>query len=55
MRIAKNDKILSAIAANKSYICGETLADDIFICESEPKNALLVEFDDIKTYIAFTK
>ena len=55
LRIVKNDKILSAIASNKSYICGETLADEIFICEVEPKNAVLVEFDDIKTYIAFTK
>ena len=55
LSIAHNDKIESAIASNKTYICGETLADDILICDAEPKNAVPVEFDDIKTYIAFTK
>ena len=54
LSIAHNDKIESAIASNKTYICGETLADDILICHVEPKNASPVEFDDIKTYIAFT-
>jgi len=55
LSIAHNDKIDSAIASNKTYICGETLADDILICDAEPKNAVPVEFDEIKTYIAFTK
>ena len=55
LSIAHNDKIESAIASNKTYICGETLADDILICDAEPKNAVPVEFDEIKTYIAFTK
>ena len=55
LSIAHNDKIESAIASNKTYICGETLADDILICDTEPKNAVPVEFDEIKTYIAFTK
>jgi len=55
LSIAQNDKIESAIVSNKSYICGETLADEIFICETEPKNAVAVEFDEIKTYIALTK
>lgn len=55
LSIARNDKIDSAIASNKTYICGETLADDILICNEEPKNAIPVEFDDIKTYITFTK
>ena len=55
LSIAHNDKIESAIASNKTYICGETLADDILICNEEPKNAIPVEFDEIKTYIAFTK
>ena len=55
LSIARNDKIDSAIASNKTYICGETLADDILICNEEPKNAIPVEFDEIKTYIAFTK
>ena len=55
LSIARNDKIESAIASNKTYICGETLADDILICNEEPKNAVHVEFDEIKTYIAFTK
>lgn len=55
LSITQNEKVESAIVSNKSYICGETLADDIFICESEPKNATAVEFDDIKTYIALTK
>ena len=54
LSIAHNDKIESAIASNKTYICGETLADDILICNEEPKNAVPVEFDEIKTYIAFT-
>ena len=39
LSIAHNDKIESAIASNKTYICGETLADDILICDAEPKNA----------------
>ena len=55
LSISQNEKVESAIVSNKSYICGETLADDILICESEPKNATAVEFDDIKTYIALTK
>ena len=55
LSIAHNDKIESAISSNKTYICGETLADDILICDAEPKNAVPVEFDEIKTYIAFTK
>ena len=55
LSIAQNDKIESAIVSNKTYICGETLADDILICEFEPKNAVAIEFDEIKTYIAFTK
>ena len=55
LSIAHNDKIESAIASNNTYICGETLADDILICDAEPKNAVPVEFDEIKTYIAFTK
>jgi len=52
LSIAKHEKIDAAIASNKSYICEETLADEIFICEGEPKNATAVEFDEIKTYIA---
>ena len=55
LSIAKSETIESAVASNKAYICGETLADDILICEVEPKNAVPVEFDEIKTYIAFTK
>ena len=55
LSITHNDKIESAIASNKTYICGETLADDILICDAEPKNAVPIEFDEIKTYIAFTK
>jgi len=55
LSIAQNDKIESAIVSNRNYICGETLADEIFICEAEPKNAVAVEFDEIKTYIALTK
>jgi isoleucyl-tRNA synthetase len=55
LSITQNDKIESAIVSNRSYICGETLADEIFICETEPKNAVAVEFDEIKTYIALTK
>ena len=55
LSITQNDKVESAITSNKSYICGETLADDILICKNEPKNATAVEFDDIKTYIALTK
>ncbi len=55
LSITQNDKVESAITSNKSYICGETLADDILICKIEPKNATAVEFDDIKTYIALTK
>jgi isoleucyl-tRNA synthetase len=55
LSITQNDKVESAIISNKSYICGETLADDILICKNEPKNATAVEFDDIKTYIALTK
>jgi len=30
-------------------------ADEILICEGKPKNAVAVEFDEIKTYIALTK
>lgn len=55
LSIAKSETIESAVTSNKAYICGETLADDILICEGEPKNAVPVEFDEIKTYIAFTK
>lgn len=55
LSIAKHDKINAAIASNKTYICEETLADEIFICEGEPKNAIAIEFDEIKTYIALTK
>jgi len=55
LSITKHDKINTAINSNKNYICEETLADEILICESEPKNAVAVEFDDIKTYIALTK
>ena len=55
LSIAKHEKIDAAIASNKTYICEETLADEILICEGEPKNAVAVEFDEIKTYIALTK
>ena len=55
LSITKHDKINAAISANKKYICDETLADELLICEGEPKNAVAVEFDEIKTYIALTK
>jgi isoleucyl-tRNA synthetase len=55
LSITKHDKINAAINSNKNYICEETLADEIVICEGEPKNAVAVEFDEIKTYIALTK
>lgn len=55
LSIAKHDKIDAAIASNKNYICEETLADEIVIADEEPKNAIAVEFDDIKTYIALRK
>lgn len=55
LSIAKHEKIDRAIASNKTYICEETLTDKILICEGEPKNAIAVEFDEIKTYIALTK
>ena len=55
LSITKHDKIDAAIASNKNYICEETLADEILICEGKPKNAVAVEFDEIKTYIALTK
>lgn len=55
LSITQNEKVEPAIVSNKSYICGETLADDIIICKNEPKNATAIEFDDIKTYIALTK
>ena len=55
LSITKHDKINAAITANKKYICDETLADELLICESKPKNAVAVEFDEIKTYIALTK
>jgi len=55
LSIAKHEKIDAAIASNKIYICEETLADEILICEGEPKNAVAVEFDEIKTYIALNK
>ena len=55
LSITKHDKINAAITANKKYICDETLADELLICEDEPKNAVAVEFDEIKTYIALTK
>ena len=52
LSITKHGKINAAITSNKKYICEETLADEIVICENEPKNAVAVEFDEIKTYIA---
>jgi isoleucyl-tRNA synthetase len=55
LSFSKHSKIDAAIAANKAYICEETLADEILILDNEPKNALAVEFDDIKTYIALAK
>tara|TARA_B110000967_G_C18658293_1_gene446861 strand:- start:80 stop:811 length:732 start_codon:yes stop_codon:yes gene_type:complete len=55
LSISKHPKINAAITANKAYICEETLADEILILDNEPKNALAVEFDDIKTYIALAK
>ena len=55
LSITKHDKINAAISANKKYICDETLADELLICEGKPKNAVAVEFDEIKTYIALTK
>jgi len=55
LSIAKHEKINAAIASNKTYICEETLTDEILICEGMPKNAVAVEFDEIKTYIALTK
>ena len=55
LSITKHDKINAAITANKKYICDETLADELLICETEPKNAVAVEFDEIKTYIALRK
>ena len=55
LSIVKHDKINAAITANKKYICEETLADELLICDEEPKNAVAIEFDDIKTYIGLTK
>ena len=55
LSITKHDKINAAITANKKYICDETLADELLICDEEPKNAVAIEFDDIKTYIALAK
>ena len=55
LSIVKHEKINAAITANKKYICDETLADELLICDEEPKNAVAIEFDDIKTYIALVK
>jgi hypothetical protein len=45
----------AALASKKSYICGETLADELNICTQKPNNSVLVEFDEIITYIAINK
>jgi isoleucyl-tRNA synthetase len=55
VQILHHKKIEAALASNKSYICGETLADKLDICQAKPNNAVLVEFDEIITYIAIKK
>tara|TARA_Y100000385_G_scaffold291028_1_gene366792 strand:+ start:13346 stop:16747 length:3402 start_codon:yes stop_codon:yes gene_type:complete len=55
VEILQNEKMQAALASNKSYICGETLADELNICTDKPNNSVLVEFDDIITYIAIKK
>lgn len=55
LSITKHAKISAAIATNNKYICEETLADEIVIVDNEPKNGVVIEFDDIKTYIALIK
>ena len=55
VQILYHKKMEAALASNKSYICGETLANELEICEAKPNNAILVEFDEILTYIAIKK
>lgn len=55
VQILQNEKIQAALASKKSYICGETLADELNICTQKPNNSVLVEFDEIITYIAINK
>lgn len=55
VQILHHKKMEAALTSNKSYICGETLANELDICQVKPNNAVLVEFDDIITYIAIKK
>jgi isoleucyl-tRNA synthetase len=55
VQILQNEKMQAALASKKSYICGETLADELNICTQKPNNSVLVEFDEIITYIAINK
>ncbi len=55
INIFDNEKIRAALFSNNSYICNETLADKLNICEDKPNNSVLVEFDEIITYIALSK
>ena len=55
LSIAHHDLLEAAISSNEGYICGETLTDQITLSKEVPKNSILVEFDEIKTYIAIAK
>ena len=52
IQIGRHKDIDAAVEANKAYICKETLAESLELTDKAPVNGTLVEFDDIKTYIA---
>ncbi len=52
VKIVKDDHIIRALELKGDYIKSETLATDIVLTDEIPEKGVLVEFDEVKTYIA---
>ncbi len=52
LKIVKDDHIIRALELRGEYIKSETLATDIVLTDDIPERGTLVEFDEVKTYIA---
>jgi isoleucyl-tRNA synthetase len=51
IEIQKESSLEEAINQFKSYICSETLADELTLSETLESNKELIEIEDVKTYI----
>ena len=55
LELRKHPALEAAVENNRSYICSETLAEDLKVADQLSKKGAFVEFDDVKTEIVIQK